>query len=159
MIQIRPVQPGEAPLVLGFICGLADYEKCLDQVDATAEGLDAALFGPSPRVFCDIAEWDGAPAGMVLWFYNFSTQRGRHGIYLEDLFVDAAHRGRGIGGALLARLAKRCVEEGLPRLDWSVLGWNGAAIGFYESLGAEVKDDAKAYRIAGAALDALAARA
>lgn len=155
-IIIRPVRPEEAGLVLGFIRGLAEYEKCLDQVDATEAGLDASLFGPSPRVFCDIAEWNGAPAGMALWFYDFSTQRGRHGIYLEDLFVPAEHRGKGIGKALLAGLARRCVDEDLPRLDWSVLDWNSDAIGFYESLGAYVKTDAKSCRLDGAALRALA---
>lgn len=156
MIQIRPVRPGEAEVVLGFIRGLADYEKCLADVDATAAGLDTALFGPSPRVFCDIAERDGVPAGMALWFYNFSTQRGRHGLYLEDLFVLPEHRGRGIGKALLAHLARRCRDEGLPRLDWSVLDWNSEAIGFYEALGARLKEDARSCRLDGLELLALA---
>lgn len=127
---IRPARAGDAALVLSFIRKLADYEKLRHEAVATEAEIDAALFGASPRVFCDIAEWDGEPAGFALWFYNFSTFHGRHGIYLEDLFVDPDHRGRGIGKALLQALARRCVAEGLTRLQWWVLDWNEPSITF-----------------------------
>ena len=108
-VAIRPARPGEAGLVLDFIRALADYEKLGHEVEAGEAAIDAALFGPAPRVFCDIAEVDGEPAGFALWFYSFSTFRGAHGIYLEDLFVRPQWRGRGIGKALLAHLAGRCI--------------------------------------------------
>jgi GNAT superfamily N-acetyltransferase len=165
MLTIRPATAADAPLVLELIRELADYERLLHEVDATLEGLQAALFGPAPRVFCDIAEWrdpDEAAArgaGFALWFYNFSTFRGRHGIYLEDLFVKPAHRGRGIGRALLAGLAQRCVHEGLTRLEWSVLDWNEPALAFYRSLGARAMEEWVPHRVTGEALAALAAGA
>ena len=135
-VTVRPAVPADAALIFGFIRGLADYEKLLHEVTTTADEVAGHLFGPTPRAFCDIAEADGAPVGFALWFYNYSTFRGRHGIYLEDLFVRPQHRGHGIGGALLARLARRCVEQGLTRLEWTVLDWNEPSIQFYESLGA-----------------------
>jgi GNAT superfamily N-acetyltransferase len=116
-----------------------------------------ALFTPRPRVFCDLAEWDGAAAGFALWFYNFSTFRGRCGIYLEDLYVRPGQRGRGIGKALLTHLAGRCQAEGLARLEWAVLDWNAPSIGFYESLGALPQSEWTVYRLTGGALQALAA--
>lgn len=154
---IRPAVPADAALTLALIRELAEYERLSNEVDATEAMIAAALFGPSPRVFCDLAEWDGEPAGFALWFYSFSTFRGRHGIYLEDLFVRPAHRGRGIGKALLQSLARRCADEGLPRLEWSVLDWNEPALGFYRRLGAEAKDGWTVHRLSGAALAALAA--
>lgn len=165
MLKLRPAEARDAAEVLALIRELADYERLLDEVDATPEGLSAALFGPAPRVFCDIAEWhgsaDGAPAvaGFALWFYNFSTFRGRHGIYLEDLFVRPAFRGRGIGRALLAGLAARCVREDLARLEWSVLDWNEPALDFYRSLGARAMKDWIPHRVTGEALTALAREA
>ena len=108
------------------------------QVDATEEQIAAALFSAQPRLFCDIAEWDGEPAGFAVWFLNFSTFRGRHGIYLEDMFVRPAFRGKGIGKALLTRLAQRCVDEGYARFEWAVLDWNAPSIEFYRSIGAQV---------------------
>ncbi|HEY8565596.1 MAG TPA: GNAT family N-acetyltransferase [Beijerinckiaceae bacterium] len=158
-LSIRPAAPGDAALVLAFVRELADYEKLLHEVVATEEALDAALFGPNPRVFCDVATWGGEPAGMALWFYNFSTFRGRHGVYLEDLFVRPAHRGRGIGKALLAHLARRCVAEGLPRLEWWVLDWNEPALAFYRSLGAVPMDEWTVQRVTGDALRHLAGEA
>lgn len=155
-LRIRPAVAGEASLVLGFIRELAEYERLAHEVDASLEGIDAALFGPQPRVFCDIAEWEGEPVGFALWFYNFSTFRGRHGIYLEDLFVRENMRGRGIGKALLANLARRCVAEGLPRLEWWVLDWNAPSIAFYRSIGAQPMDEWTVQRVTGAALDKLA---
>jgi GNAT superfamily N-acetyltransferase len=145
--------------VLRFVRELADYEREPDAVVATEPMLDQALFGPSPRIFCDIAEWDGEPVGMALWFYNFSTWRGRHGIYLEDFYVTPSARGRGAGRALMARLARRCVEEGLDRMDWAVLTWNEPAMAVYRKLGAYANDEWGMWRLTGEALEMLAAEA
>ncbi len=155
-LAIRPAWPGEAGLVLSFIRELAAYEKLADEVTADEGRVDRALFGPMPRAFCDIAEWDGEPAGFALWFYNFSTFRGQHGIYLEDLYVRPQFRSKGIGRAMLKRLAGRCVDEGLGRLEWWVLDWNEPSIAFYESLGAEPMNEWTVYRVSGEALGKLA---
>jgi GNAT superfamily N-acetyltransferase len=155
-LSIRSAAPADAALVLSFIRELAEYERLAHEVDATEEAVAAALFGENPRVFADIAEWNGEPAGFALWFYNFSTFRGRHGIYLEDLFVGPAFRGHGIGRALLRHLARRCVAEGLARLEWWVLDWNEPAIRFYRSLGAVPMDEWTVQRVTGEALVQLA---
>jgi GNAT superfamily N-acetyltransferase len=155
-LHIRPARPGEAPLVLELIRALAVYERLAHEVDATEPDIEAALFGPAPRVFCDIAELEGMPVGFALWFYSFSTFRGRHGIYLEDLFVRPEHRGRGVGKALMARLAARCVAENLPRFEWSVLDWNMPSIDVYKRLGAVLMDEWTRCRLSGEALMALA---
>ncbi len=155
-LEIREARPGEEALVLGFIRKLAEYEKLLHEVEATEADMRAALFGPAPRCRCDIALWNGHPAGFALWFYNFSTFAGKAGIYLEDLFVEPDHRGRGIGKALLKNLAKRCVAEGLPRLQWWVLDWNEPSIAVYESLGAKPMDEWTVYRVSGPELEELA---
>jgi GNAT superfamily N-acetyltransferase len=156
-LSIRSAQPGEASLVFGFVRELAEYEKLTHEVDATEAMIDAALFGPSPRVFCDLAEWEGEPVGFALWFLNYSSFRGRHGIYLEDIFVRPAHRGKGIGKALLKHLAGRCVAEGWTRLEWSVLDWNTPSIDFYKAQGAELLDGWTTCRVTGTALARLAA--
>lgn len=155
-LAIRAARPGEAGLVLGFVRKLADYEGLSREVEATETGLDRALFGPDPSVFCDIAELGQEPVGFALWFYSFSTFAGRHGIYLEDLFVEPSHRGRGIGKAMLKDLARRCAAEGLARLEWSVLDWNEPSIAFYNSLGATGMVDWTVFRLSGAALTRLA---
>lgn len=155
-LLIRPARPGEAGLVLGFIRALADYERLLHEVEATEADIDRALFGPSPRAFCDIAEWEGVPAGFALWFYNFSTFRGRHGLYLEDLFVKPEFRGRGIAKAMMRHLARRCRDEGLTRFEWWVLDWNEPAIAFYRSIGAVPMEEWTVQRVTGEALDRLA---
>jgi GNAT superfamily N-acetyltransferase len=155
-LEIREARPGEEALVLGFIRKLADYEKLLHEVAATEADLCAALFGPVPRCHCDLAFWKGEPAGFALWFYNFSTFAGKAGIYLEDLFVEPEHRGRGIGKALLKHLARRCVAEGLPRLQWWVLDWNEPSIAVYKSLGAKAMDEWTVYRVSGPELEELA---
>jgi GNAT superfamily N-acetyltransferase len=155
-LAIRPAAPADAALIYGFIRELADYEKLLDQVEASQADIERVLFGPNPRAFCDIAEQDGTAVGFALWFYNLSTFAGRHGIWLEDLYVRPQARGRGVGKALLAHLAQRCVAEGLARLEWSVLDWNTPAIGFYDSLGAETKTEWITRRLTGEALRRLA---
>ena len=155
-LAIRPARPGEAGLVLSFIRELAEYEKLAHEVEATEATIADALFGASPLVYCDIAEWNGEPAGFQVWFVNFSTFSGRYGIYLEDLFVRPALRGKGIGKALLAHLAKRCVENGWTRLQWSVLDWNTSSIEFYKSLGAELMDEWTVCKVTGEALKTLA---
>jgi GNAT superfamily N-acetyltransferase len=155
-LSIRAARPGEAPLVLGFVRELADYEKLTHEVAATEAMIDAALFGESPRVFCDFAEWDGEPVGFALWFLNFSSFRGKNGIYLEDVFVRPAHRGKGIGKALLAHLAQCCVSEGWARLEWAVLDWNTPSIEFYKAQGAALMDEWTICRVSGPALARLA---
>ena len=155
-LVIRSAQPQDAGLVHRLIRELAEYEKLLDSVVAGEADTAAALFGTNPRVFCDIAEWDGTPAGFALWFYNFSTFRGAHGIYLEDLFVRPALRGKGIGRALLAALARRAVAEGCARLDWAVLDWNAPSIAFYEKLGAQPLTGWTGYRLTDDGLERLA---
>jgi GNAT superfamily N-acetyltransferase len=154
---IRPARAGDRDLIFAFIRELAAYERLLDQVDATAGDIERDLFGASPRVFCDIAEADGKPAGFALWFYNYSTFRGRYGIYLEDLFVRPAYRGRGLGKDLLANLAKRAVAEKCSRVEWSVLDWNEPSIAFYKSLGAKAMDEWTIFRLTDEALHDLAA--
>ena len=156
MLRIRKAEPTDAALVYDLVRELAEYERLAHEVVATRQDIAAALFTATPRVFCDIAERDGEAAGFALWFYNFLTFRGRCGIYLEDLYVRPAHRGRGIGKALLAGLAARCRAEGLARLEWAVLDWNAPSIAFYESLGARPQSDWIVYRLTGEPLAALA---
>lgn len=155
-VSIRPAVPTDSALIYRFVRDLAEYEKLLDSVEATEADIAAALFGAHPRVFADIAEIDGAPVGFALWFYNYSTFMGRHGIYLEDLFVRPDARGSGAGKALLANLARRCVDEGLGRLEWWVLDWNAPAIAFYDSLDALTMDEWTVRRVTGEALATLA---
>ncbi len=155
-LTIRTARPEDSSLVFALVRELADYEKLTAAVDATQAQIAAALFSAQPRLFCDIAEWNGEPAGFAVWFLNFSTFRGRHGIYLEDIFVRPTFRRRGIGKALLARLAKRCVDEGYARFEWAVLDWNAPSIAFYCSIGAEVMGDWRICRLSGQALQAFA---
>jgi GNAT superfamily N-acetyltransferase len=157
-LSIRPARPGEAGLVLQFIRELAEYEKLTDECVATEAMIDAALFGVSPRVFCEIAEWNGAAVGFAFWFLNFSTFSGKNGLYLEDLFVRPEHRGKGIGKALMVHLAKKCAENGWSHFQWAVLDWNRPSIDFYKSLGAKMLDEWTGVRVSGAALARLAAR-
>ena len=155
-LHIRRARSDEAGLVLSLVRELAEYEKLLHEVEATEAMIGAALFGDNPILFCEIAEWDGESVGFAVWFANFSTFSGRTGIYLEDLFVRPAHRGKGIGKALLVHLAKACVANGWSRLQWSVLDWNMPSIEFYKSLGAVLMDEWTICRVTGPALAALA---
>ena len=155
-LTIRRARADEAGLVYTFVRELAEYEKLSHEVEATEADIAEALFGDSPVLFCDIAEWDGEPAGFAVWFVNFSTFSGRHGIYLEDLFVRPALRGKGIGKALLMHLARQCVANGWSRLQWAVLDWNAPSIEFYKSLGADLMDEWTICRLSGEALARLA---
>jgi GNAT superfamily N-acetyltransferase len=157
-MRVRPATAADAALIHGFIRDLAEYEKLLDEVTGTPDDIARDLFGPNPRVFCDIAEDGGEAVGFAVWFYNYSTFWGRHGIYLEDLFVRPQARGKGAGKALLAGLARRCVDEGLKSLDWAVLNWNAPSIAFYDSLGAETMDDWIMRSLHGEALARMAMR-
>ena len=155
-VTTRPAVPADAALILDFIRSLADYEKLLHQVSTTEDDVRTLLFCLHPRAFCDIAEVSDEPVGFALWFYSVSTFAGRHGIYLEDLYVRPQSRSMGAGKALLAGLANRCLAEGLPRLEWQVLNWNAPAIAFYDSLEAAAMTDWTTRRLSGEALSALA---
>lgn len=142
--------------ILGFIKALADYEKLSEQVIATEQSLQQTLFSDKPYAEVIIAEYQGKPAGMALFFHNYSTFLAKPGIYLEDLFVSTDFRGKGIGGKLLSYLAKLAVERGCGRLEWSVLDWNQPAIDFYHSQGAVMLHDWRINRVTGEALIKLA---
>jgi GNAT superfamily N-acetyltransferase len=155
MIAVRSARPTDVPAILGFIRGLAAYERMLDEVVITEAELAATLFAPNPRAFCDIAESDGTPVGFAFWYYNYSTFEGGSGIFLEDIFVIPEARGTGAGKALMRRLAERCRDEGLRRLEWNVLDWNQPAIDFYDRLGAAAKPQWILRRLSGGPLAAL----
>jgi len=150
--------PADAALITSLIAELAAYENLLEEAKATEADIGRDLFGPAPRVFANIAEWDGEAVGFALWFYTYSTFQGRHGIWLEDLFVRPEARGRGIGKGLLTALAQRCVAENLGRLEWWVLDWNKPSIDFYLSQGAILQDEWTKCRLDGEALRTLGAR-
>ena len=156
-LSVRPAALADAALILRFIGELAEYEKLAHAAVATVTDIEIALFGSTPRAYCEIAEQEGEAVGFAVWFYNFSTFQGRAGIYLEDLYVRPEARGRGAGKALLASLAKRCLDEGLRRMDWMVLDWNAPSIAFYDSIGAGSLDDWTTRRLSGEALQRLAA--
>ena len=156
-LLIRPAVPDDAGLIARFVRDLAAYEKLEHEARATPADISRDLFGEAPKVFCDIAEWEGAPIGFALWFYTYSTFQGRHGIWLEDLFIEPAARGRGAGKALLRHLARRCVRENLGRLEWWVLDWNKPSIDFYVSQGAVLQDEWTKCRVDGDALMKLGA--
>lgn len=155
-ISIRSAGPADAGLVFALVKELAAYEKLDHEVMATEADMVEALSGPAPRVFAEIAERDGVAVGFSLWFYTFSSFVGRCGIWLEDLYVRPDQRGQGIGRALIENLARRCRDERLGRLEWSVLDWNAPSIAFYESLGARPNAGWTVYRTAGEALARLA---
>ncbi len=158
-MPIREATPADVPEILAMIHELADYEKAPHEVVATPGLLRDALFGPDPAVYALMAEDDetGAVVGFALWFRNFSTWLGRHGVYLEDLYVRPTHRGHGYGKALLQELARIAVERGYGRFEWWVLDWNTPAIDFYRSIDAVPMDEWTVYRVTGDALGRLAA--
>jgi GNAT superfamily N-acetyltransferase len=156
-MSVREIRPADVPAVVGLVHELAAYEREPASCLLTAEQLQAALFAPRPALFGHVAEAEGDVVGCALWFLNFSTWRGVHGIHLEDLYVRPAHRGRGLGRALLARLAGVCVERGYGRLEWSVLDWNTPAIEFYRAIGAVGMDEWTVFRLDGDALAELGA--
>jgi GNAT superfamily N-acetyltransferase len=156
-VSVRPVGPADVPAVVGLVRELAAYEHAAHEVRLTEEQLHTALFGGSPALFGHVAVRDGAVVGTALWFLNFSTWRGTHGVYLEDLYVQPRHRGTGLGRELLRTLAATCVERGYERLEWSVLDWNTPSIEFYRAVGAVPMDGWTVFRLTDDALAAFAA--
>lgn len=157
-LAIRRAKPGDEALILGFIKELAAYEKLSDEVSATPDHLTRTLFAEHPKAFALIAERDGGPVGFALYFFNYSTFLGKHGLYLEDLYVRESERGKGAGKALLSRLAEIALENDCGRMEWWVLDWNAPSIAFYKSLGAVAMDEWTVYRLTGDALAGLAAK-
>jgi GNAT superfamily N-acetyltransferase len=153
---IKPAVAEDVPLIFSFIKKLAAYEKLAHEVAATEEGLRETLFGARPYAEVVLGYYQAEPVGFALFFHNFSTFLGRPGIYLEDLYVDEEHRGKGFGKALLVYLAKLAVERGCGRLEWWVLDWNEPSINFYKSIGAVPKDEWTVFRVTGEALTNLA---
>lgn len=151
-LTIRPATVNDTATIMQFIIDLAVYEKEPDAVKTNETEIAQRLFCQSPKVFCLIAEIDNTPVGLAIYFYNFSTWLGKHGIYLEDLFVTPSARGKGAGKALLKSLAKIAVTEQCGRVEWSVLDWNKPAIDFYEALGAKPQDGWTVYRLTDNAL-------
>jgi GNAT superfamily N-acetyltransferase len=154
--RIRKSAREDVALILSLVRELAEYERASDEVVATEELLERALFGPSPVAEAVIAELDGEPAGFALFYTSFSTWQGVPGVWLEDLFVRERNRGAGVGLALLSHLAQVALERGCGRLEWAVLDWNEPAIGFYDRLGADSVDDWRLRRLDGAALERVA---
>jgi GNAT superfamily N-acetyltransferase len=162
-VTVRPIRPDDVPAVVGLVRELADYEESLHEARLTEEQLTDVLFCDSPALFGHVAVADdgahpGEVVGMALWFLNFSTWRGTHGIYLEDLYVRPQHRGAGLGKELLRTLAELCVERGYSRLEWSVLDWNTPSIEFYKAAGAVPMDGWTVFRLTDDALTDFAAR-
>jgi GNAT superfamily N-acetyltransferase len=153
---IRAAIAADVPQILTFIRGLALYERAPNEVTATEEGLLRDGFGTNPFYFCLIAEQDSKAAGFALFFFNYSTWKGRPGVYLEDLYVEPRFRGLGIGKALLRRVAAFALERGCQRLQWEVLDWNTPAIDFYRAMGAEFLEEWLNVRVSGEALEKLA---
>jgi len=154
---IRLARKEDSPRILALIQDLALYEKAPLEAKATLEQIEESLFSGDPHAFCHVVEVDGTVVGISIWFLNYSTWLGKPGIYLEDLYIDPAYRGKGFGLALLKELAKICIERDYERLQWWVLDWNEPSIEFYKSLGAEAMDEWTVYRVSGDALKNLAA--
>ena len=156
-LKIEAATPADADLIVALIRELADYERLLDQVAVSSADIQRDLFGPRPYAEAVVARVDGEPVGFALWFHNYSTFAGKPGLYLEDLFVRPAFRGRGYGEALLRYLAQVALDRGCARFEWAVLDWNEPALAFYRKLGAVPMDDWTVHRVSGDALAALAA--
>jgi GNAT superfamily N-acetyltransferase len=154
--MIRDAVQTDAEDLVRLVRGLAQYERAAEAVEVTVEGLRDLLFRHDPKVFALVADSGGSVVGMAVYFVSFSTWTGRHGLYLEDLFVEPEHRCRGIGRSLVRALAQRAAELGYARLEWAVLDWNEPALGFYRSLGAVPMDGWTTYRLSGQALADLA---
>ena len=155
-MTIRAARIADVDEILALIYELALYEKAPEEVKATREQIAETFFCDNPQVFCEIVEVDGAIVGCAIWFLNYSTWLGKHGIYLEDLFVRPQYRGQGHGKALLQHLARKCEEHGYGRFQWWVLDWNEPSIEFYKSIGAVAMDEWTVYRVSGEALKKLA---
>ncbi len=153
---LRDATPADVPVVVHFVRALAEYEKLLHEAKGTEADFTTAFFGPTPRAAAIIAEADGKAVGLCVWHRTFSTFTARQGIWVEDIFVEPAYRGRGIARAIFKRLARQVKEEGGSRLEWNVLDWNEPAIGAYRAMGARGLDDWTMQRVDGAALDRLA---
>ena len=157
-MPVRRIQPSDVDAVVRLVHALAEYERAPQECHLTSEQLNASLFSTAPALFGHVAEVDGEVVGYCLWFLSYSTWRGTHGIYMEDLYVDPAHRGSGLGKALMVELAKECVRSGYQRLEWSVLKWNTPAIDFYKSIGAAPLDEWEMHRLTDGALADFAAK-
>ena len=155
-MSVRPIRRADVPAVVGLVRELAEYEQAAHEVRLTEDQLAGALYAESPALFGHVAEVDAEVVGMALWFLNFSTWRGTHGIYLEDLYVRPQHRGAGLGRELLRTLAALCVERGYSRLEWWVLDWNTPSIEFYEAAGAVPMDEWTVFRLTDDALRSFA---
>jgi len=155
-ICIRTARHEDAPQIFQFICDLAEYEKALQEVKCTAESLAECLFSDASVAHALIVEENGQAIGYAIYFFNFSTWLAAKGLYLEDLYIDPAHRGKGAGIGLMKTLARQAQEQGCLRFEWSVLDWNTPSIEFYEAIGAQSQDEWLGYRLEGAALDLLA---
>ena len=158
MTEIRFATPADVPTIMRFVRELAEFEREADKVVATEALLHEAMFRDPPAAEAVIAEQDGKPLGMALFFHNFSTWTGWRGLYLEDLYVTPEARGQGVGAVLLRHLAGIAVDRGCTRFEWSVLDWNTKAIEFYKSMGAEPMDGWTVNRVSGDALTKLAGR-
>ena len=150
--SVREARESDVEGIHALVVELARYERAVESVHSTPDQLRTALFGPDPAVFAHVAEVDGELVGLALWFLNFSTWEGVHGLYLEDLFVLPGHRGSGLGKALLEALAEVAVQRGYGRFEWSVLDWNTPSIDFYRQMGAVAMDEWTVYRLEGDAL-------
>ncbi len=155
-VKIRSAEISDLPVILQFIQDLAKYEKAPNEVKLSLSELEESLFAKTAQVYCLISEADGKATGFAVWHLNYSTWLGRHGIYLEDLYIDPKYRGLGHGKALLKKLAQICIERGYKRLQWWVLDWNETAIEFYKSIGAQPMDEWTVFRVSGSSLEKLA---
>ena len=140
-ISMRMVQPADMAMLMALVRDFAAGDSAADVLEATEEGLEAALFEPHPRAFVEFIEWRGEPVGFVCWHYSFSSVRGRRSLMLKEIFVRGSHRGKGLGRAAMAHLARRCVAESLSGLEWIARSWDEVALSFYRSTGARVMDD------------------
>lgn len=154
-MPVRPANVGDIPAILQLIQGLAEYEKALDEVVATEENIRNSFFCENPQVFCHVAIQDETVVGIAVWHLNYSTWLGKHGMYLEDLYVVPEARGHGFGMALLKALAKICLERDYERLQWWVLDWNEPSIEFYKSIDAVPMDEWTVFRVSGEPLKKL----